>query len=329
VKPLEDLIKIERLKTNNNESIKKEFKLSPKSLSKTTNKKSSNINDDRKRKNINFNFSTSIENKKKMIKNNNNFDNTKIKNEKLSLNDYDDDDDDDDDFEDAYQSTSLTPEIADDDTNMDNTIIENNNISKTTGEISKNLHKYINMVNDNEKGIDLTYGVRKDNNNYFIGNQEVSFNDQYISLQNGKKYAMTSGLLDLLFLHNPIEYNPSDFENYGEIIRSTNVHRINYDENQRIKGNSGIKYNKIIKPLTKDREKNTANSPNQNRGGNFSPFPLMKYSNKPREYIYFNDVNEIIERLKLLIASTKAGNTNHMNEINSILEELKEDGIIA
>lgn len=46
------------------------------------------------------------------------------------------------------------------------------------------------------------------------------------------------------------------------------------------------------------------------------------------DYIYWDNPNELVDRLKLLIASQSAGNTNHTNEINSIIEELKEAGII-
>ncbi|KAK9681124.1 hypothetical protein QE152_g38561 [Popillia japonica] len=40
------------------------------------------------------------------------------------------------------------------------------------------------------------------------------------------------------------------------------------------------------------------------------------------------DINELVERLKLLIASQQAGHTGHNNEIASIIEELKEAGVI-
>lgn len=45
-------------------------------------------------------------------------------------------------------------------------------------------------------------------------------------------------------------------------------------------------------------------------------------------YEYFDDPNELCERLRLLIASKSAGNTNHDQEVNSIIEELRELGII-
>jgi len=54
---------------------------------------------------------------------------------------------------------------------------------------------------------------------------------------------------------------------------------------------------------------------------------LVKPDYKP-EYIYWDDPNELVERLRLLTASYQAGNTAHSNEIMSILEELREANYI-
>lgn len=45
-------------------------------------------------------------------------------------------------------------------------------------------------------------------------------------------------------------------------------------------------------------------------------------------YEYYDDPNELCDRLKLLVSSQIAGNSNHNQEINSILEELHERNII-
>lgn len=45
-------------------------------------------------------------------------------------------------------------------------------------------------------------------------------------------------------------------------------------------------------------------------------------------YEYYDDPNELCERLQLLISSKLAGNSNHSQEINSIIEELRENDII-
>lgn len=54
---------------------------------------------------------------------------------------------------------------------------------------------------------------------------------------------------------------------------------------------------------------------------------FVPYKNKT-DYVYFDDPNELCDRLKLLISSKSAGNTNHNSEINSIIEELYELDII-
>lgn len=59
-------------------------------------------------------------------------------------------------------------------------------------------------------------------------------------------------------------------------------------------------------------------------GSNFIPYT----ANDRIIYEYFDDPNELCERLRLLTASKAAGNTNHIQEINSILEELRELGHI-
>lgn len=45
-------------------------------------------------------------------------------------------------------------------------------------------------------------------------------------------------------------------------------------------------------------------------------------------YEYFDDPNELCDRLRLLVSSKLAGNTNHKQEINSIVQELRELGLI-
>lgn len=45
-------------------------------------------------------------------------------------------------------------------------------------------------------------------------------------------------------------------------------------------------------------------------------------------YEFYDDPNELVDRLMLLVSSKGAGNSNHDQEINSILEELRERNII-
>ncbi|XP_066600146.1 putative leucine-rich repeat-containing protein DDB_G0290503 [Prorops nasuta] len=49
----------------------------------------------------------------------------------------------------------------------------------------------------------------------------------------------------------------------------------------------------------------------------------MLLNNHVKDYVYWDNPNELVDRLKLLITSKNAGHTNHDNEIISIIEELQ------
>ncbi len=46
------------------------------------------------------------------------------------------------------------------------------------------------------------------------------------------------------------------------------------------------------------------------------------------DYVYWDDPNELVDRLRLLMAEQAAGNMSHTNEIHAIIEELREAGYI-
>ena len=50
--------------------------------------------------------------------------------------------------------------------------------------------------------------------------------------------------------------------------------------------------------------------------------------NTTMDYVYWDDPNELVERLRLLIAEQSASNPSYVNEIHSIIEELREGGYI-
>lgn len=53
-----------------------------------------------------------------------------------------------------------------------------------------------------------------------------------------------------------------------------------------------------------------------------------EFHNNSNNFVYWNDVNELVSRLRLLVSSVSAGHTGHNNEILSIIEELREENII-
>lgn len=55
----------------------------------------------------------------------------------------------------------------------------------------------------------------------------------------------------------------------------------------------------------------------------------MEVDNNKINCIHWDYPNGLLDRLRLLLVSVSAGHTSHNNEINSIIEELKESHIIA
>lgn len=109
---------------------------------------------------------------------------------------------------------------------------------------------------------------------------------------------------------------------YKDILCNTSVHKRDYNPLNQIKGDKGHKYTKIVKPLFSETELNNK----ELKQGGF--IPTLKKYHKNTDFVYWDDPNELVDRLKILIASKNAGNTSHDNEIISIIEELKEANII-
>lgn len=77
---------------------------------------------------------------------------------------------------------------------------------------------------------------------------------------------------------------------------------------------------KSLALLTKKKRGRGIKSSSKLLDFNFIPYNV----NNRIIYEYFDDPNELCDRLRLLVSSKRAGNSNHMQEINSIIEELRE-----
>lgn len=157
---------------------------------------------------------------------------------------------------------------------------------------------------------DTTYGIRREGNKFYIGNREIQIANDDILIDE-HSYTGTKGLWELLTLKRPTEYNKSDLEKYKEILEITNGHLKGHKAGANIMSNAHYKYTNIIKPLFKTTGEG-----------------MREVTGNKIDYIYWNDPNEIINRLRLLWLSKQAGNTGVDNEINAIIEELRESGII-
>lgn len=163
--------------------------------------------------------------------------------------------------------------------------------------------------------LDKTYGIRRKGNNLSLGDSKIQFENDYIKVQN-TKFSVTPGLIELLYKKHPNRerITAEDMENYRQMLNITNAHKLRYKPDEKIRKSNSRKYTEFIAPMFKE-------------GGSL---PRYKIANKDTlvDYKYWDDPNELVDRLRLLIAERDAGNSSHNNEILAVIEELREGGYI-
>src|SRR5436190_5941281 len=158
---------------------------------------------------------------------------------------------------------------------------------------------------------DTTYGVRYEGRNYKIGNKQVLINGNDLVI-NGVTYKGTPGLWELIVSKTPKSYTEDDLDEYKRILEQTSAHTKLYKPDASINAGKQYKYTHIIAPLFSRKE---------GEG-------MRIASNQKIEQTYWNDPNELVDKLRLLHYSQLAGNTGTHNEMESIVEELIEENII-
>lgn len=216
---------------------------------------------------------------------------------------------------------------------MEDDVSENDLNETQESDLSKNsFESDTNTQNQNCSSWSLTseylkntpFGLRVERGKLLMGAANVNISENTITIGTSN-YNKTRGLMELLTKQSPDlkDITKEDLTNYKLMLLETNAHRRDYDPNKPIKSNKGIKYLSIIKPLFIKQDNSESN---QVQG---SGLPVLKKWKKNVDYIYWDDPNELVDRLKLLIASRDAGNTGLDNEIISIIEELKESGLLG
>ncbi|XP_077258537.1 uncharacterized protein LOC143895357 [Temnothorax americanus] len=206
--------------------------------------------------------------------------------------------------------------------------------------------KYIGAVlsGDQESGINIVYGVYFSNDGMLLGNKRFDVDNADNIIIDDIRYAGTRGLYELIFKKIPNDeiYTEDDMQKYKSILLMTNAHKRNHNAHAQIKGNGGYKYRNIIAPLisgkkagkgipramTGNKYRNIIASPiSGKKAGKGIPRAMTLNDNKI-DYVHWDDPNELVDRLRLLEASRLAGHNGHDNEILSIIEELREAGLI-
>ncbi|KYN00583.1 hypothetical protein ALC62_08642 [Cyphomyrmex costatus] len=176
------------------------------------------------------------------------------------------------------------------------------------------------LYGDREKAIDHVYGVYLSENGTMLGDKQFDVDTNDFVIIDGVKYEGTSGLYELIFKRIPDDaiYTENDKLAYKSILLAINAHRRSHNADNPILGNKGYKYKNIIAPIASVRFK---------KRRKVIPLAMTLNDNKI-DYIHWDDPNELVDRLRLLEASRQAGHNAHDNEILSIIEELRETGLI-
>ena len=158
--------------------------------------------------------------------------------------------------------------------------------------------------------IDKTFGIRKEKSHHYIGSKHVIIKDNNIIIKDiGEIFEGTIGLWELITSKNPQNFTDEDINKYKDLMIMTNaLHRNNNKDNPYPKGNHKSKKWKNILSLIWHKKK-----------GGYKGEGVVVIPSNP---------NALLERLDLLLASQEAGHTGVRNELVSICDELKRQGVL-
>ena len=197
--------------------------------------------------------------------------------------------------------------------------------------LGKNAFNY--LYNKGSYESDLPFGIHKGNDGfYYLGAEKVpntpniyNLNSKYKLtiadnniLVDDEKFPGTIGLWELIMANNPNpkKYDLNDRMHYKRLLKKTNVLHKNFDPNNPYPRSSGSpKWNNILKPIWEEIkvEKGLPEPPKTAGKG---------------VVVISSDPNALLERLDLLLASQEAGHTGVRNELVSICDELKRQGVL-
>ncbi|KYQ47747.1 hypothetical protein ALC60_13223 [Trachymyrmex zeteki] len=185
--------------------------------------------------------------------------------------------------------------------------------------------KYLKAVLSGKKAvnIDVVYGVYFSNEGTMLGDKRIALDKNDIII-NGKRYEGTPGLYELIFMKFPNENicTDDDMQTYNSILLTTNAYRRGHTADSQVLGNKGYKYKNIIAPLVLGKKVGTGINKR-------SDIPrAMTLNDNDIDYIHWDRPNELVDRFRLLETSRQAGHNGHDNEILSIIEELREAGLV-
>ena len=190
-------------------------------------------------------------------------------------------------------------------------------------------------------GIDRTHGIYAKDKKFYMGNKPITIkeNDLSINTDDGNtfKASGTPGLWRLITEKNipdKSEFTPIDLNNYIILMFYTKTIYKSNDPTRGLKGGTSNKL-KLIKYFVKLIEENKFDEYKKELDSYFNKEDGEEPKDDPQPStsgtglkILPSDPNALIDRFDLLFSSKKAGHTGVKNEIVSILDELKRQGVI-
>ena len=172
---------------------------------------------------------------------------------------------------------------------------------KSVGDIAR---KWLNRLNT-----DKTFGINKIGKHHYIGDTHVIVKENNNIFIDEEEFEGTPGLWKLIMSKYPMDgdFTSKDYENYGRILIKTHVlHQGNNPNSPYPKSSKSDKWLGILSEIWRHRKE-------------FGGKGIV---------IMPSDPNALLERLDLLLASQKAGHTGVGNELVSICDELKRQGVL-
>lgn len=161
------------------------------------------------------------------------------------------------------------------------------------------------------------YGARLEKEGLMIGDSKLNVDESDNIIIKGVSYPGTSGLFELIFKKIPAKYTSQDLKWFKKICLATNLHKKQYKTNSPIHKGSSQKYRNIISRLF----------PNIKSVGTTGRGISFKDAKTPN-VIYYNNINKLVSRLRLLHEAQQVGHTGVGNEIVALTEELRHRGYI-
>ena len=187
----------------------------------------------------------------------------------------------------------------------------------------------------NKQNRDITFGIHKKKGDHYIGNTHVIVEDNNIIIaKTGEKFEGTPGLWELITSKNPVGVDDKkDKDKYERLVIITNtLHRYDDPHNPHPKANRSDKWRYILGPIWyKKQGFSEEEAFRMIKDKNYRKRQIKKMH---KDYkgegvvVIPSDPNALLERLDLLLASQKAGHTGVRNELVSICDELKRQGVL-